>query len=335
MLCAMPRMEQLKNETSAVKRAPPVGEGGAGAADGVAEEELFLFAFATQAEVLRHVRSETAAEDRGRVAEILDAWQNRQARVLVLVEREAGLPDRMRTEPLPPETQERLARIAAHPLFQKTFQEHPVTFEFVDLDTLVAPQRTVNLAYARGLAAALPTPPTLDDLITLCLEPERAAAPPVQHLEEQPNVHMFSSPSADLRFLNSAARDTAPEDLTLAESGGLPRSTVLSFVGYGCASINAYRVGRRLLLNNGFHRVYALRSRGVRRIPVVVQEINDPHRELPPVVMGMPTSYLIHDRRPVLVKDFFEPGFTVSLRARKRIRAIKVTVSASTYDVLV
>lgn len=299
------------------------------------EEELFLFAFATQAEVLRHVRSETALEERGRVGEILDAWQNRQARVIALVEREAGLPDRMRTEPVPPGAGERLRRIAAHPLFGKTFQEHPVTFEIMEVDKLVAPQRTVNLTYVRHVAGALPVSPTLDDLITLCLEPEHAAAPPVQHLEVQPNVHMFSSPSADLRFLNSAARETAPEDLTLAESGGLPTSTVLSFVGYGCASINAYRVGRRVLLNNGFHRVYALRSRGVQRIPLVVQQVTDPHRELPPVVMGMPTSYLIHDRRPVLVKDFFEPGFTVTLRARKRIRAIKVTVAASRYDVVV
>lgn len=298
-------------------------------------EELFLFAFATQAEVLRHLRSETALEERARVAEILDTWSARQARVTTLTEREAGVADRIHTEPLPPEHREHLERIATHPLFQKTFQDHSVTFELVEVDKLIAPQRTVNHSYAQSVAAALSVPPTLDQLIALCLEPARSSAPPVQHLEVQANVHMFSSPSADLRFLNSATREITADDLSLAESGGLPVSTVLSFVGYGCASMNVYRVGRRLILNNGFHRVYALRSLGIRRIPVVVQEIHDAHRELPPIVMGMPTSYLIHAPRPVLVKDFFESGFTVSLRVRKRIRAIKVTVSASRYDVLV
>lgn len=298
-------------------------------------EELFLFAFATQAEVLRHLRSDVALEDRARVAEILDAWSTRQARVTILTEREAGIADRMRTEPLPIEHRAHLERIAKHPLFQKTFQDHPVTFELVEVNKLIAPQRTVNHTYARSVAAALSAPLTLDQLIALCLEPERSSTPPVQCLEVQPNVHMFSSPSADLRFLNSTTRAVSEGDLPLAESGGLPASTVLSFVGYGCASMNVYRVGRRLILNNGFHRVYALRSLGVQRIPVVVQEIHDAHRELPSVIMGVPTSYLIHAPRPVLLKDFFESGFTASLRVRKRIRAIKVTVSASRYDVLV
>lgn len=299
------------------------------------EEQLFLFAFATQAEVLRHLRTEAAPSDRVRLEEIMELWSGRQARVVELLEREKGVSETIRAESLPAEAQERLRAIASEALFRKTFQDHPVSFELVEIDKLVAPQRTVNLAYCREVSAALPPSLTLNDLLTVCLEPTPSSRPPIQHLELHGNTHMFSSPSADVRFLNSVVREVRPDDVAHAESGGLPTTAVLAFVGYGCSTINVYRVGERTILNNGFHRVYALRSLGVTRIPVAAQHISDAHRELPPSILGLPTAYLLHAPRPVLVKDFFEPGFTIALKVRKRIRAIKVTVSASRYDVLV
>lgn len=297
-------------------------------------EELFLYAFATQAEVLRHVRTQGIPEERGKLSEILDAWQGLQSRVKALTEGEAGLPETLKAAPLPARHQTYVASVAGHPLFRKTFQHLPVSFEMVAIDQLVAPQRTVNLTHVQRIRTGLPSAPSAEELLHVCLWPERDVEP-VRHLEIRPNVHVFSSPMTDLRFLDSGVRDVRLEDLDVAESGGLPLRAVLAFVGYGCSSINVFRAGQRCILNNGFHRVYALRSLGVAEIPVVVQHLHNLPLESPDDIAGLPSGYLLHAPRPVLMKDFFVPGFTLKLRVRERIRVVKVTVSASKHDALV
>lgn len=296
--------------------------------------ELYLFAFAPQAEVLHHLRTIAVPEEHGRLPDILEQWRQLRGRIRELEEREAGLPDKIRSVEIPLEYHAPLQAVEASPFFQKTFQDFPHTFEVVEIDKMIAPQRSVNGTYAEQLRASFPAPPTFDDLLEICLAPERPVEP-IRHVQAGPNTHVFSSPVADMRFLDSAVRDVTAEDLQIAESGGIPTTAVLSFVGYGCSSINVFRVGSRIILNNGFHRVYALRSLGVTDIPVVVQHLQHVPLELPSSFSGLPVQYVLHAPRPVLMKDFLEPGFTVSLGVRERLRVVKVTVNHSKYDVLV
>lgn len=295
-------------------------------------EELFLYAFATQAEVLHHVRTETVRQERERIPEILQTWTKLQVRVDQLAIRERGVADTIRTAPIPVEHRAYVDRVYAHPFFQKTFQHLPMSFEVVEIDKLVAPQRTVNLQHVQRLTASFPAKTSFEDLLRICLWPERSVEP-IQHLEVGRNTHVFSSPMTDMRFLDTTARDITEEDLIHSESGGLPVRVVVAYVGYGCSTVNVFRVGSRLILNNGFHRVYALRALGITDIPVAVQYVHTHALEFPSDIMGIPSSYLLHSPRPVLMKDFFESGFTISLRVRERIRVVKVAVSASKYDV--
>ncbi len=53
--------------------------------------QQYLFAFATQAEVLQYVRTQTIGEELARLPEIFAAWQAIQPRVADLIVREAGL----------------------------------------------------------------------------------------------------------------------------------------------------------------------------------------------------------------------------------------------------
>lgn len=296
-------------------------------------EELYLFAFATQREVLRYVRTEGLKTERARLPQLMERWSALQPRVRTLVEKEVGVAEGIGVRPIPEQWQALVDQVAQQPLFQKTFQNLPVSFEVVEVDKLVAAQRAVNLTYVQRWQKRYAAP-TFAELITICLEPERERQP-IQHVQVGSNTHVFSSPVSDVRFLDSAAREVIPEDLLLAESGGLPSNAVVALVGYGCSSINVFKVGQRLILNNGFHRVYALRALGVTDVPVVVQHVHNPSLELPARIADLPSHYLVHEKRPVLLKDFFEPGLAVAVKVPERIRVIKVSVNYSQYDVLV
>jgi hypothetical protein len=289
-------------------------------------EERYLFAFATQAEVLDYVRTHAIKEDRDRLPEIKAAWRKLQPRVAELEEREAGLPDTIQVRPLPKAYWPRAEAYAADPLIQKAFYAIPYGFTLVEVDKLIAPQRSVNFGYVNQLARTLPQAPTMDDLIEICISPTRALAP-IQHLELHADTHVFTSPNSDLRCLGAFVKELTPDDLQYAEYGGLPAAAIITFVGYGASPVNVYQAGNRVVLHNGFHRVYALRSLGVREIPVLVQEVKNVQLEFPENVLGLPAEYLLETARPVLIKDFFEPDFAITLHVQQRLRLVSIAVS--------
>ena len=51
------------------------------------------------------------------------------------------------------------------------------TDKVVEIDKLVAPQRTINRDYAQKLRARFPTTPSVEDLIEICLSPEGEPEP--------------------------------------------------------------------------------------------------------------------------------------------------------------
>lgn len=317
---------EVVNESAHVAEPPPVQVGTHFFC------QQYLFAFATQAEVRHYVRTQTVSEEVNRLAEILEAWREVQPRVADLIAREAGVADTIRITEIPVEQQHKLDNFAADPLFQKTFSQIPTGFGIVEIDKLVAPQRTVNLDYVNRLVAKYPKDPTMDELLDICVCPTREMEP-IQHLEVAPNTHVFSSPNSDIRFLGAFVKKLAREDLEHAVFGGLPAAAVISFVGYGGAPINALLCGSRVVLNNGFHRVYALRSMGILQIPVVIQHVSNPQLEFPPQVAGLPREYLLGVGRPVVMKDFFEEGFTIRLRVRERLKTVTLGIGCNQHEV--
>ena len=295
-------------------------------------EQRYLFAFATQAEVLHHVRTQSLEEESARLPEILRAWEGLRPRVEQLNERERDIAESCQLVPVADEHHEAVGAFTKDELFQKTFAGHAISFAVVEADKLIAPQRTVHLGYVKRLAESYPKSPSMRELLDICVSPKRMMDP-IQHLEVVPNVHVFSSPNSDIRFLGAFVKKLTADDLQYAVGGGLPAAAVIAFVGYGVAPVNVLLAGRRVVLNNGFHRVYTLRSLGISRIPVVVQHIRNVELEFPPAVAGLPKEYLLKVPRPVLIKDFFEPDFSITLKARERIKMVAVGISPNQHDV--
>jgi len=94
-------------------------------------------------------------------------------------------------------------------------------------------------------------------------------------------------------------------------------------VGFGAAPINAWQVGKRLVLANGFHRIVALRSAGISNAPMVVRQVTNPDIEFPENYLGLSRSYLLGPR-PVLVGDFFDEDLTIEVRLKPRRKVVKV-----------
>jgi hypothetical protein len=230
--------------------------------------------------------------------------------------------------PVPPEHAGTVATLTDHPMYRRTFSGLPWEVGLVELDSLVAGQRAVNLDYADSLVALYQSMTTFDDVARVSIAHERQMDA-VQHLEVAPSVHTFSSPNGDLRFLGAfLKRELQPSDLDAAELGGIPVAAVIAFVGYGGSPINVFRVGGRTVLNNGFHRLYALRRIGFAYIPAVVQTVMTPQLEMPPQIADLPREVLLGSPRPPLLKDFFEPGFTTRLKVTERLKSVTVAVNA-------
>lgn len=294
-------------------------------------QQKYLYAFAMQAEVANYIRTQAAEEDRERLPEIMEAWAGLQPRVQELQVREAGEPDKIRVTPMPAEHQAVVDAYTQDPLFKRAFASLPAGLALVEVDKLVAHQRMVNLDYVERLSAKIGTAPQMEDLLRTCISPHRELDP-IQHLELAPDVHVFSSPNSDMRFLGaSVKREFEPDDVQYV--GGVPAIAVQAFIGYGAAPASAMVVGARLVLWNGFHRVYALRRLGVTEIPLVLQQVSNPQLELPAQIGQLPRDYLLNDSRPVLMKDFFEPDFTVTLNVRERIKMITLSVPRNEHEV--
>src|SRR5260370_33516803 len=139
----------------------------------------------------------------------------------------------------------------------------------------------------------------------------------------------FLSPNADFLYVGGLGGPETVEDVEVCWAGGQPVSAIVLILGYGAPAMNVYQVGRRLILNNGFHRAYAMRSVGLTDAYVVVQHIGDPELELPPNLAGLPKEYLLKSSRPALVSDFFNPALVEELKTTVGVRSVQLGWNAN------
>jgi hypothetical protein len=285
----------------------------------------YLMGAMQQAELTQTVRLLGLASEVDRLDNVVKAWQVASARMTALAKSEPGEPDKMQIASVPAPLGERLREIAEDPLFRATFSALPSTFGVVEIDRLVAPQREVNLDYVDDLQAKLPGK-TVADLLDFCIGAQ-TGPPEWKKLQTAANQIVFTSKSLDLRFLGGFQKPLGVDDIAACHVGGQPVAVVPLVVGYGGAAISVVKVGPRLVLFNGFHRVVAMRTAGVTHIPAVIQEVAQPKIQFPASFLNLSREYLLGEPRPVIVKDFFDDELTIELRLTPRRKMVKVTWS--------
>ena len=284
---------------------------------------LHLYAVMNQREVDNLVRTYCSEDEIANLPTTLTSWQQARSSFEQIKTQESGIANNTTITPI--EQNEKLEVLQNDLLFQRSFLNTPFTFGMVEIDTLIAPQRQVYLNYVDEMEQRIPENPTLDDLVDICM-PLNPSPPDPKVTKTGNNSWIFSSPSPDFRFLNGFLKEQlTQDDIQLTQVGGFPVKAITFFVGYGSSSINVIHANNRLILNNGFHRVYALRRRGITRIPVVVQEVTNIAIEFPQQMLGLSSQYLLNDPRPILVKDFFTDGLTREFNRKKMITTVQVT----------
>ena len=295
--------------------------------NGKTTEVRFLFALATRDEVgqfqTRHATSNSAE-----IEQLMDRWQLAQPAIQRLQEIEHGLADRIQVAALPPQFDAQNAEVITSEPIRNAFRSLPIAIALVELDKLVVPQRILLTQHAAQLASRLLERHDFNDLYRFCLMSSKEVAP-VEYQRVSDHVHVFRSESDDLRFLGETAREFNLDERDRPTIGGIARFEISAVVGYGGAAINAVKVGSRLVLQNGLHRIFALRQRGITHAPMIVQWARNAEHEFPSYLGVMPRDYWTDHPRPPLVKDFLDRDFYLDATFAPHRRVLTVTIQVA------
>jgi hypothetical protein len=155
----------------------------------------------------------------------------------------------------------------AHPTVIQELASYPgATIQMVEIDPLLAFQLTIDLDRAAHHGGALSNPPTLGELLALCLPLEAPEEKLASSVQNNQSIVLLRSPSLNLRL--KAAK---VQIQTLPTAG-------IATVEFGVSSpfVHVTRYGSRCYVNNGLHRAYAARIAGASHIPCVFRDVSDP-----------------------------------------------------------
>jgi hypothetical protein len=294
------------------------------------DEYAFLFAHIRLRDFLSSMTED--ALDCPSTAELAAGWQTASARFKELQTTEAGWADEPPVEKLPKALEPLVRQVAADPIFKRSFSAVPGAVGMVELDRLVASQKSVNLSHVERLKGEIGPSPDLDAVFRVCL-PFDHPTPPVRSGRVASNSFVFSSDSNDLRFLESIL--ISPEELPGRHFTGPLAGVFGVAVGYGSNLLNAIACDRRLVLNNGFHRAYALRDLGITHVPCVVQRLAG-RADLEFVGRGAirrDADTFLDLSRPPVMKDFFDPILSRKVTRPRKTRQVRVTFTVEELDV--
>lgn len=287
------------------------------------DEHLFLVGRPPMSEFILYMKSTVCAADAADERDAARLWRAAHAHVRLLCEREAGSAEIATLNPLPASIMALAEEELRSPMLLRSVPAVPWQWSFVELDRLVVYQKFVNLAYARELAQRLSANPTDAELFQFALGKDQRKTP-VHLAELADNSFVFSSASTDLRCLDLVALDPATVQGFVAS--GHAAAVIGVFVGLGVNLLIALRIRDRLVLANGTHRAYALRSRGITHAPFLILDVTrEEDFELAAMAeLKQNASRYLTAPRPPLFKDYFDPMLAHRVRVPRRKLTVKV-----------
>ena len=282
---------------------------------------LYLYAAHTKKKVASLVKYKCISEESALLGETMKSWEEATELLRQIEKQESGIADNCETFDI---SSGLIEGIKLNPAVTSTFSKHVIEFKMVEIDKVIAVQRQVLLDYVDQLVKKIPKNPSEDDLIKFCLIPEQYAPFPKPTSVGSDTLY-FTSPSGDFRFLGGyLKKELTEEDTKITKIGGIPTHAIMLFVGYGASPMNAYSVNGRVILTNGFHRAYALRKKGIKKIPLILKKIGNADLEFPSDIHKLKKDYLLKHPRPILVKDFFNEDLVREFKKKPTTNVLKV-----------
>ena len=260
---------------------------------------------------------------------LADAWRAAAKVYQRLEVDEAGAADHPDIGRMPAELDDHVGRLIDSAAVQHTFDTVPVSFGMVPLDKLIISQFSVADAIVSDLGRLDATALTPAALAELCL-PLQTRAPDLRLVYQNPREWVFVSDAHDMRLLGTRIID--PRKVSGLDARGHVQSIAGLCVGFSVNLVNAILFRDRLVLNNGHHRVHALRQRGVTHVPCLMQVCGtkDEMYEASSDNIRSHADLYFDSPRPPLLRDFDNPALVRRLRspARRRELRLKVTVES-------
>ena len=285
-----------------------------------ASENLYLIGRPTLKQFLRFVKDHAIHPPSS--GDLVEEWEAANRVVRALEKEEAGLADNPSIEPVGPEN-ELLLEFLKEPLVKASFNTVPTEVAYVELDRLVVYQHHIDLTFAQELKNRLGPSPGEADIFRVCL-PCEPSLPPVKWARTHRDTFVFMSPSDDMRFLG--AMPLQAEHIKDYPPPGNLAGVVGLAVGFGSNFLNAIYAEKRLILNNGSHRAYALRDMGITHVPCIVQHISsrDELSVLACTAVTDAPNFYLQDARPMMLKDYFDPRLHKVMSVHRRLRQVTV-----------
>lgn len=233
-------------------------------------------------------------------------WRAANDLYYALEQKEAGIADSIECLPIGRELAPLARAVEDNAWFKSSFDNLPVTIERVELDKLIMSQTHVESSFTAALGGTLGAAPDEAALFRFCLPLDRPA-PPVRIQRLSGDRFLFTSSSTDFRAHHP--RLLTPAELAGLTSVGPVVAMVGIMVGFGSNFMSAIRSGSRLLLQNGYHRAYTLRSLGFSHAYCIVEEVtrkDELKLTAGEDIVADPEFYFAA-RRPPLLRDYFDP----------------------------
>ncbi|WP_418316850.1 hypothetical protein [Piscinibacter sakaiensis] len=299
--------------------------------------ELHLLGVPPMTQYIGHVRRRVIGGDALPEGRLIDQWRAAARHYEEIAVREAGEAECATIEPIAADRQPHIDNITAAPDFEEGFGSIPVAFGMVELDRLVVFQQRVSLDHAarfsRAIAAADNDRAREDALFGICL-PLEADPPPVVSCNAGSGKYVFQSDLADLRAFSPRLISDATAR-TLLTSNGHAQAGIAVPIGFGARHLNVVRLAGRMVLNNGYHRAYALREAGFTHVPCVIQAISHTSELAYAGGSSLIDNFdqLFEMPRPPLFRDFFDPQLTTRLKLQRTRKQVLISVSIETLRV--
>lgn len=260
---------------------------------------------------------------------LVDEWRRANDHYHQLETTEAGLADTISVSPLPDALKKMRRATYASPYFKESFDSLPVAIKMVELKKLIVSQSSVGVDFSGAIARTLGKRPALEKLFSFCLPLDREQAPVnLQRLSDEKFV--FTSNSTDFR--DHSVQVVVPDQLRKVTSFGPISAGLLIPVGYGSNFLSAVQSDARIILENGYHRAFALMSLGITHAPMIVQKVTrtDELRLVAASDVSDDPAFYFRSARPPLLKDFLDPMLSKAVDIYRLETRIEVDLKVRT-----
>lgn len=301
----------------------------AGEAPARARELIWLLGQPPLTDYLDFVKAKVTGGAGIMPVDLVAEWRTANDHYYDLAVSEAGIADAIDVRPLPRALRPLETAVRANPWFRHSFNELPTRFAMVELDKLVVTQTHVERGHHDAFAATLGR--DLKKRFHFCIPLDRAL-PPVRIQRLGDHRWLFSSESTDLRERTPLLIE-GPQLATLGADG--PVAALLGLpVGFGSNFMSAVASGKRIVLQNGYHRAYALRRVGITHAPCIIEDVTrkDELRVGGDDEVNADPEFYFAQPRPPMLKDFFDPRFakTLPVKAIDTIVEVELKVRSGT-----